>query len=312
MGGPAVSSAILARRINGGRAERELWTSWHSRTGERLKDRKMHAPSDAAPTELRSGARTVRLKWHQVRRRPEDPPFARRHIADGLAAGASIEVDIRPLACGRFVCLHDPLLEQETTGAGPVAEADAATVQQLRMLAGGERPLLLEELAEIVQTSPAAGSAVVQLDFQTMSVTLEDRAVASFQAALEGRAERFIVSGYDWAMIRRLGEGVAGLTLGWDPSLEAAGGDTDIVRLVRETAPEADTIYLHRVLVRASHQCGDGLVARLSEFGQRVDCWTLDYGEPDAAEDLAAAIAAGCHQITTNTALAWANEAGQV
>lgn len=265
----------------------------------------MPAPDAAAPTELQRGGRRIRLKWHQVRRQPEDPPFARRNIVRGLAAGASIEVDLRPLTCGSWVCLHDPELEDETTGTGPVAEADAATVRGLRMRAGGEPPLFLDELVELVRASPVAPGAVVQLDFQTVGVTLTDRSVAAFTAAFAGRGAPFILSGYDWNMVRRLGGGVAGLALGWDPSLEAAGGEVDLFRLARETAPEADTLYLHRALVRLSHQRGDGLMARLAECGQRVDCWTLDCGEPGAAEDLAAAIATGCHQVTTNTALAW-------
>jgi glycerophosphoryl diester phosphodiesterase len=263
-----------------------------------------------APTELRSGTRTVRLKWHQVRRRAEDAPFARGNIRDGLAAGASLEVDIRPLACGRWVCLHDPQLENETTGSGPVTEADAAAVRALRMRDSGERLLMLEELIEIARTSPTGPGAVVQLDFQTVGVKLEEQAVANFGAAFAGRGERFVLSGYDWTMVQRLGAEVTGLVLGWDPSREAAASDVDVFRLVRETAPEAQMVYLNRMLVRLSHERGDRLVARLAECGHQVDCWTLDHGEPRAAQDLAAAVATGCHQITTNTAVAWVDHAG--
>lgn len=270
-----------------------------------------HEHRSSAPTELRIAGRTLRLKWHQVKRRSEDPPFARSNIPDGLAAGASFEVDIRPLACGRWVCLHDPRLESETTGSGPVAEANAAAVRQLRMRASGERPLMLEELIEIVRTSPTGPRAIVQLDFQTVGVKLEEHAEASFGAAFAGRGAPFILSGYDWNMVRRLGEGVAGMALGWDPSREAAGGELDVFRLVRETAPEAQMVYLHRMLVRMSHERGDGLVARLAECGHQVDCWTLDHGEPEAAKDLAAAVATGCHQVTTNTAVAWVDHAGR-
>jgi hypothetical protein len=72
----------------------------------------MRSGDRTAATEARYGGRTVRLKWHKLRRFADDPPFARRNLRAGLAAGASLEVDIRALACGRFVCLHDPLLEQ--------------------------------------------------------------------------------------------------------------------------------------------------------------------------------------------------------
>ncbi|MGB6368201.1 MAG: hypothetical protein WBG93_15360 [Thermoanaerobaculia bacterium] len=107
--------------------------------------------------------------------------------------------------------------------------------------------------------------------------------------------------------VARLGDGIAGLALGYDPSDHAIERGADIVRLVRAQASEADTIYLDRSLVRESQERGDELVARLRELGHRVDCRTIDHGKAEAAADLAAAISAGCDQITTNTPLAWAS-----
>ena len=99
---------------------------------------------------------------------------------------------------------------------------------------------------------------------------------------------------------------MAGLAFGYDPSDEARAASTaDVLRRVYEKAPQADTIYLHRNLVRASEDRGDGLVAQLRECGHRVDCWTIDHGASDAVAALVAAITAGCSQITTNTAFAW-------
>ena len=69
---------------------------------------------------------------------------------------------------------------------------------------------------------------------------------------------------------------------------------------------DADTIYLHRELLRAAHVQADPLVARLRAQGRRVDCWTIDHGSPEALADLCLALAAGCDQITTNSAAAWA------
>ena len=72
--------------------------------------------SDGEPDGLsiRHGDRGIRLKWHKLRRRADDPPFHRPNLAAGLAAGASMEVDIQPLADGGFVCLHDWTLETQT------------------------------------------------------------------------------------------------------------------------------------------------------------------------------------------------------
>ena len=115
-------------------------------------------------TEARCGDRKVRLKWHELRRFADDPPFKRRNLRAGLAMGASLEVDIRALACGQFVCLHDPILEKETTGKGPVAQADAASVSRLQVRASHEPPLLLDELVKIIRTEPTHPSALLQLD----------------------------------------------------------------------------------------------------------------------------------------------------
>ena len=67
------------------------------------------------------------LKWHMLRRCADDTPFGAANLERGLELGAFLEVDLRRLACGHFVCLHDPELESETTGRGPVADARGRT-----------------------------------------------------------------------------------------------------------------------------------------------------------------------------------------
>ena len=258
-----------------------------------------------APTTLAYGRRTVRLKWHKLRQRPGDPPFARANLRAGLAAGASLEVDLRRLACGRFVCLHDAKLEGETSGEGPIAAIDAAKIAGLEMHGAlGERPLLLEELAEAVRVGPCAPEALVQLDLKDAEADGTSRAVLA--AALAGIARHFILSGCDWDAVGRLGGDVPGLALGYDPHDDAGNDPAQALRAVRERAPAAGTVYLHRELVRAAHEQGDPLVARLRARGHRIDCWTIDHGDPAAIADLRVAIVAGCDQITTNSAAAWA------
>jgi glycerophosphoryl diester phosphodiesterase len=260
---------------------------------------------EPAPTTLAHGGRTVRLKWHKLRRKPDDPPFSRANLRAGLAAGASLEVDLRRLACGRFVCLHDVRLEGETTGEGPVAGIDAAVIAELEMRqAPGERPLLLADLAQAVRAGPCAPGALVQLDLKDSDLDRTSRAILA--AALEGIAGRFILSGCDWDAVKRLRGDIPGLALGYDPYDDAGNDPAAAMRAVRERAAEADTIYFHRELVRATHEHGDPLVARLRAQGHRVDCWTIDHGQPGAVADLRAAIAEGCDQITTNSAAAWA------
>jgi glycerophosphoryl diester phosphodiesterase len=213
-----------------------------------------------------------------------------------------MEVDIRALACGRFVCLHDPELESETTGRGSVADARAEDLAQLTMRGSDEPPLLLDELIEIVRSAEKHPSALVQLDLYG---EVSADAAQAFAACFDGITESFILSGHDWANISRLGSAVPGLALGYDPS-DDADTSPGLLRVVEETAPEAEIIYLYRRLVRRAHEDGDALVARLQERGHRVDCWTIDYGKPNAQRDFLAAVMSGCDQITTNTPRAWA------
>ncbi len=264
----------------------------------------MRSGNRTAATEARHGGRTVRLKWHKLRRFADDPPFARRNLRAGLAAGASLEVDIRALACGRFVCLHDSLLEHETTGQGPVAQVDAAAVSRLQMRASGEPPLLLDELVQIMRTGPTHPSALVHLDLFGEIDTAAERA---FAAALRGVAQGFVLGAHDWDVVTRVGGSVSGLALGYDPTEDAERSGADVLRIVRQNAPEADWICLRRDMVRASFEQGDRLVARLRLSGHRVDCWTIDHGTPEDTADFAAAVTAGCDQVTTNTAAVWAN-----
>jgi glycerophosphoryl diester phosphodiesterase len=260
---------------------------------------------EPAPTTLSHGGRTVRLKWHKLRQRASDPPFARANLRAGLAAGASLEVDLRRLACGAFVCLHDALLESETMGQGRVAGIDAAAIGRLEMRdAPGERPLLLDGLAAVVRAGPCAPDALVQLDLKDGEIEAASRAI--FAEALNDVAGHLILSGCDWDAVRRLGGAMPGLALGYDPYDDGGDDPAEAMRAIRERASEADTIYLHRDLVRTAQEQGDPLVVRLRAHGHRVDCWTIDYGSPDAVANIRAAIAAGCDQITTNSAAAWA------
>jgi len=254
------------------------------------------------PTHVEYDGRTVRLKWHKLRRLPEDPPFARGNLRVGLAAGASLEVDIRAVACGRFVCLHDPQLESETTGQGPVAAADAKGLARIRMRGSDEPLFLLDELVEMVRAGPEHPSALVQLDLYG---EVDAAAAEIFASTLDGVGRGFILSGHDWNNVSRLGASVPGLALGYDPS-DRGTSSSEVLRVVEETAPQADTIYLHRKIVRTAHERDDGLIGKLRERGHRIDCWTIDHGKRNAEQDLLAALMSGCDQITTNTPTAWA------
>lgn len=247
--------------------------------------------------------RQIRLKWRQLRQAAGDPPFLLSNLSAGLAAGASLEVDMQLLACGSFVCLHDPLLEAETTGRGAVAETDATAIRRLRMQGSGARLLLLDELVGVMRAGRTRPGALVQLD---LCSEVGPGAESALAKALDGDGAGFILSGYDWDTVVRLGASVPTLALGYDPTEDAALPGADVFSLVRETAPNADTIYLHHELVSTSVSDGSRLVARLQALDHRVDCWTIDCGTPNAVRAFRDAVVAGCDEVTTNTPAAWA------
>jgi glycerophosphoryl diester phosphodiesterase len=262
--------------------------------------------SNEEPLVVDHGGRPVRLKWHKLRRVADDPPFLRANLRRGLAAGASLEVDLRLLADGRFVCLHDADLDRDTTGSGAVAEASCETVAGLRIRGTGEAPMMLEELVALVTSAAVAAGTRLQLDLQIRSVAIDREAVRAFRRTFAAAPPGlFILSGHDWQAVSRLGADLGGLHLGYDPSdLFPRLTADEIGDHVRSLAPDADTIYLSRRVIR-EHGAAV-LVKRLHRAGHLVDCWTIDRGDPDGEADFVAALDAGVDQITTNTPAAWA------
>src|SRR5690242_19486451 len=139
----------------------------------------------------------IALKWHRLRRRREDPVFTGKRLEEGLALGASMEVDVRVHADGGFVVLHNEMLEDETTGAGPVAAASAEYLRGLHIRDGdltatADRVLLLEDVAALVRRQLPT-RALIQVDFKEGCDRLTPGTVAAFAATLEGIGENFIV-----------------------------------------------------------------------------------------------------------------------
>ncbi len=263
---------------------------------------------------IRDGDRDIRLKWHKLRRHADDPPFHRPNLMAGLAAGAAMEVDILLLADGAFACLHDPTLETQTTGTGPVDQADSAMIRSLRQTddsgtAVDAPPLLLEELVGIMHQHAAdtADGASVQLDLKLTENALSDKAVERFARLVGPVAQHLSLSGEDWPAVLRLGGEVAGLSLGFDPTAQliddpvAAADLSGFADRVMSQAPRAGTIYLHhRVFAAARDQTVD-LTASFHQEGVLVDCWTIGTNRADTGGQLRLAVGSGVDQITTDT-----------
>jgi glycerophosphoryl diester phosphodiesterase len=260
---------------------------------------------------LRLPGHTIRLKWHRLRRELGDPVFTLRRLEEGLALGASLEIDLRLHAGGGFVVLHDDTLERETTGSGKVADATAAELKSLRIRWRDGQPtgsplLLLEDIAPLIRRHPST-QALLQLDLKEEISRLSDGVVGSFTDGLAGLGPHLTVSGEDWAAVKRLAEGVRGMGTGYDPCelAEARRLETraDVTRLVDVTgriAPEADTIYLDYRLILAAERLGHDVVAAFHSRGQKIDAWTLNTDQPDATRFLQRLVDLRVDQITTD------------
>src|SRR5262245_38249648 len=208
----------------------------------------------------------IRIKWHRLRRVAGDIDFTARRLREGLALGASMEIDLRRHAEHGFVCLHDSKLESETNGQGPISAASIDYLKSLRMRAPGgsicgEPLLLLDDLVEIA--AAAHPDAVVQFDLKERFADLDGATVDAFVRLVRPHAGRFLVSGDDWEAVRLLGQRVPGLRLGYDPCelpeakrLRTARDFADFAQLTLDRAPGAVIIYLEYTLVLAALAAG--------------------------------------------------------
>lgn len=265
---------------------------------------------DVPGVAVQHGPRRILLKWHMLRRAPDDPAHTRANLRTGLDRGAALEVDLQFSADGAGVCLHDETLDLETTGRGPVAALLARDIPALRQRDrhGGilpDPPLLLEEVVHAARSQPPASRGAIQLDVKAMAV--DARARSQFAALVAPAATSFTVSGEDFGLVERLAAAAPGVRLGFEPlrlfrdhpPREAEGFRRLAARMLAE-APRAEIVYLHAGLALAALACGENLVGRLVEAGRAVDCWTIDPHRSAVADTLRRLAEAGCGQITTN------------
>ena len=120
------------------------------------------------------------------------PDSSQRALAVALAGGrlAGVETDVCITRDGALVCLHDAYLPLATTVTGWAHERSAAEVLAGRLLDGlgrasGERPLLVDELLDLV-----APGLTVQLDVKAHAdEALARRTVSALATLLARRAD---------------------------------------------------------------------------------------------------------------------------
>jgi glycerophosphoryl diester phosphodiesterase len=266
-------------------------------------------PAAAPAVALEAGGRLITLKWHQLRRRRQDPAFARDNLAAALAAGATVEVDLVATADGDFVCLHELTLECETTGCGTVAGHSSAAVLALRQRDNAGAPLDsavlgLSELVELVRSHRPLGrpDGRIQLDLKEPLAGITVEVCRRFAKELGDLGRGFTLSGPSWPAIERLAAAVPGLATGFDPedAIEAGMASHDVPGHLLETAPSARIFYLDHCFVLDCVARGHNPITPLRVAGKRIDCWTLDADHDRVLEKLEILIAAGADQITTN------------
>ena len=253
----------------------------------------------------------VALKWHRARRQAGDMAFSPLRIAEGLAAGASVEVDINPLACSDWAVIHDATLDRETTGRGPVARHTAADLVALclRDAAGKPSAVPVATLGGLLRTAASGvigAGALLQLDLKVDADALTPANVAGFAAAVAPLAPHLILSGGDASAVRRLAD-AAGVAVGYDPCHEAALVDLAVTGRFDAFAacalaalPDAGMIYLDRRLVALAIGRGADLIASFRAAGRRVDVYTFSDAGPGETAAARQAVAGRADQITTD------------
>ena len=259
----------------------------------------------------RDGHRTW-FKWHRARRRAGDPVFTRTRILEGLRLGASIEVDLVIHGGHGFAIVHDFLLDNVTTGHGPLRETPPEVLRGLHRRSEGGTPLpdtvmLLEDLCSLLVESPPATGAQLQLDVKEDLAALDALTLTSFARAVEPVSGTMIVSGGDAAAIAALAGATPGLAIGHDPCqddkidrLRATGDFAGFIDAGLAEAPAASMIYLAHEIVGAADVAGVDLIGVCHAAGKRVDAWTIQHVDPRSVARCERLIALGVDQITTD------------
>ncbi len=292
------------------------------------------------PASLAAGGRRVLLKYHRLLSGTgAHPPNSLSALHEVLAGGAEvIEFDVHAISDGDYVLNHDDTFNRETTGIGPVRSATRASVKALRLRGSAEPAALLSEVAQVLGSHRAP--VKVQVDLKDQDPLGAEEAGRLLRAIEPMRANPrlTVVVGClgDWNLriLRRLDTTLA---VGLDFALYLDAPDSEFPRLplrvnvygylddhplgylrampVRDyledrveslchLLPGAVEVYLRaEFILRAIADGVNPVEIVRRRLGVPVDAWTLNSGLPQTRERLAAVLAAGAGQITTDTAV---------
>lgn len=260
----------------------------------------------------RDGHRTL-LKWHRARRRASDPVFTAARILEGMALGASIEIDLVVHGEHGFAVLHDHLsIDRETTGRGAARDHSAEALRALHLRANDGTPIadhvmLLEDLCAILASRPPHPDARLQLDYKEGQGPLDGLTVATFARSVAPVAGHMILSSGEADSVKVLSDSTPGLHVGHDPchdgALEQLERSHDFAGFVSQAiaaSPAAEMIYLAYAVVLAAAADDYDIVGAFHSAGRRVDAYTIRTADPATRPLVERLLGAKVDQITTD------------
>jgi glycerophosphoryl diester phosphodiesterase len=266
----------------------------------------------AAPVRLIRDAHPTFLKWHRARRTKSDPVFTGRRILEGMAVGASVEVDLVIHADKGMAVLHNLEISKETTGSGMVDTRTAAELRALNLRDNAGAPIadkvmLLEDLAQLLAQGDVHADALLQLDYKQDATVLDAVTVANFAAAVGPVAPNMILSSGDAASVALLTDATPGLKIGYDPchdgALERLAETHDYSGFVADAvaaSPKAEMIYLEYRLVLAAAEDGFDIVAAFHANNRRIDAYTIQLADTEGLANIERLLTLKVDQITTD------------
>lgn len=258
----------------------------------------------------RSHGQLVQLKWHKLHRHAGEPAMLRTNLEAGFQAGAVMEADIRLTRDGQWVCLHDELLDEETSGSGSVSDYTAAELSRMfmRSSSGGvsDVPLMfLDELVEVARNW-SLSSAEVQLDLKAEASEIDDAILARFADQIGPVRSSFSLSGSDVEALTRLRQAAPGLPVTLSSSGRLGGARDAVVfesrmESVLSLLDGASMVWVNHSVLQAAYRTRFDLVGFARRRGIGVDTGTIDVGAPGWRGALVLALQANVSRITTNT-----------
>lgn len=298
---------------------------------------------------IAADGRRVQLKVHRCHWSGAYPENSLPAIEECYReAVARAEIDLHMLRDADFLVLHDPRVDDSTTGNGDVGSFTRRDAQALRLLwhkgVSSERPPLFSEVVSLIRDQ--AYPTLLELDLPEQR-PLPWARVEELARLVEPVKDRVIFNGADWNL-RRLLRVDSALPMSYDPATyldwvpegdeeeaelalpRGAYGYFDAHPLARERRSSVADYLADRLggiarlvpgareahvrLAAFERMLDDGVAAAalMHGHGTLLDVWTLNADTPRWRERLARALAAGADVVTTDTprALAAAVRAG--